>query len=54
MTHWPKEDYGKFYEGDSYIILNVSKDAKNPHASWDVSYIAILALICLREICYNI
>lgn len=19
---WPKEDYGKFYNGDSYIILN--------------------------------
>ena len=37
VTHWPNEDYGKFYEGDSYIILNVSIDAKNPHASLDVS-----------------
>ncbi len=24
VTTWPKEDYGKFYDGDSYIILNVS------------------------------
>lgn len=22
VTHWPKEDYGHFYTGDSYIILN--------------------------------
>ena len=21
---WPKEEYGQFYNGDSYIILNVS------------------------------
>ena len=28
VTHWPKEDYGKFYNGDSYIILNTYK--KNP------------------------
>ena len=24
VTEWPKEDYGKFFDGDSYIILNVS------------------------------
>merc|ERR1712087_410837 len=24
---WKKEDYGKFYKGDCYIILNVSKSA---------------------------
>ena len=24
VTDWPKEDYGKFYNGDSYIILHVS------------------------------
>ena len=24
MKDWPKEDYGKFFNGDSYIILNVS------------------------------
>lgn len=25
VTHWPVPDYGKFYDGDSYIILNVSQ-----------------------------
>ena len=25
MTHWPKDDYGKFYDGDSYILLNTYK-----------------------------
>ena len=25
VTHWPKSDYGKFYDGDSYIILNTYK-----------------------------
>lgn len=24
VTEWPVSDYGKFYNGDSYIILNVS------------------------------
>jgi len=23
VEDWPKEDYGEFFEGDSYIILNV-------------------------------
>lgn len=26
VTHWPKEDYGKFFNGDSYIILNTYKE----------------------------
>ena len=25
MTHWPKDEYGHFYNGDSYIILNTYK-----------------------------
>lgn len=29
VTHWPKEDYGKFYNGDSYIILNTYKDKES-------------------------
>jgi len=23
VTPWPKEEYGNFFNGDSYIILNV-------------------------------
>lgn len=26
IVEWPKSEYGKFYDGDSYIILNTSKD----------------------------
>ena len=22
VTHWPKEQYGYFYNGDTYIVLN--------------------------------
>lgn len=29
MTFWPKEDYGEFFDGDSYIILNVSRFSSN-------------------------
>ncbi|KAJ8023049.1 Gelsolin-like protein 2 [Holothuria leucospilota] len=25
VVHWPKEDYGSFYNGDSYIVLNTYK-----------------------------
>lgn len=25
VKDWPVEDYGEFFDGDSYIILNVSK-----------------------------
>jgi gelsolin len=30
VVHWPKEQYGKFYEGDSYIVLNTYKSPENP------------------------
>ena len=26
VVPWPKEQYGSFYQGDSYIVLNVSQD----------------------------
>ena len=29
VTHWPKEDYGKFYDGDSFIILNTYKNKES-------------------------
>ena len=31
VTYWPKEEYGNFFNGDSYIILHtwVSLDAEN-------------------------
>lgn len=34
---YPKNDYGKFYSGDSYIVLN-TKQSKNNVFSWDVHF----------------
>ncbi|KAL7025953.1 hypothetical protein ACKWTF_013721 [Chironomus riparius] len=34
---YPKNDYGKFYTGDSYIVLNTLED-KNKKLSWDVHF----------------
>jgi gelsolin len=33
---WPKEEYGKFYSGDSYIVLNTYK--KENALKWDVHF----------------
>lgn len=38
VTHWPKEDYGKFYNGDSYIILNTYKDKESDELLYDVHF----------------
>jgi len=39
VTEWPKEDYGSFYTGDSYIILNTYKpDPNNEELAYDVHF----------------
>lgn len=38
VEHWPKEDYGKFYNGDSYIILNTYKDPDGDQLLYDVHF----------------
>lgn len=38
VTHWPKEEYGKFYNGDSYIILNTYKDKESDELHYDVHF----------------
>lgn len=35
---WPKDDYGKFYEGDSYIILNTYKEQDGDQLLYDVHF----------------
>jgi len=35
VTHWPKEDYGKFYDGDSYIVLRTYKKDPSGEVSAD-------------------
>lgn len=38
VTTWPKEDYGKFFDGDSYIILNTYKTGDSEALEYDVHF----------------
>ncbi|XP_071953968.1 gelsolin-like protein 1 [Antedon mediterranea] len=38
VTHWPKEEYGKFYNGDSYILLNTFKDPEGDELLHDLHF----------------
>lgn len=39
VTHWPKDQYGKFYSGDSYIVLNTYKpDPDADKLAWDIHF----------------
>jgi len=38
VTTWPKEDYGKFFDGDSYIILNTFKYEDTEELNYDVHF----------------
>ncbi|OWF42507.1 gelsolin-like protein 2 [Mizuhopecten yessoensis] len=38
VTDWPTEDYGQFYSGDSYIILNTYKEEGNEELLYDVHF----------------
>ena len=38
VEHWPKEDYGKFYNGDSYIILNTYQEPDTEGLLYDVHF----------------
>lgn len=38
VKDWPKEDYGQFYEGDSYIILNTYKEEDNEQLQHDLHF----------------
>lgn len=49
VTHWPKEDYGKFFNGDSYIILNTYKEKDS-----EVNLSLLWGDIKLAGLCYNI
>ncbi|PVD24423.1 hypothetical protein C0Q70_14906 [Pomacea canaliculata] len=38
VTTWPTDDYGSFYSGDSYIILNTYKDEQGDKLLYDVHF----------------
>ncbi|KAK6176075.1 hypothetical protein SNE40_014431 [Patella caerulea] len=38
VTSWPQEDYGKFYNGDSYIILNTYQEEGGNELLFDVHF----------------
>jgi len=38
VKSWPKEKYGSFFSGDSYIILNTYKKKDSPAIAWDVHF----------------
>nr|WAQ15590.1 severin/fragmin [Halisarca dujardinii] len=38
VKHWPKEDYGKFFNGDSYILLNTYKEEGGDEIKYDVHF----------------
>jgi len=38
VVHWPKEQYGQFYDGDSYILLRTWKEPDKPKLKWDIHF----------------
>jgi len=38
VKHWPKEHYGSFYEGDSYIVLNTYKNPGSDALKYNVHF----------------
>ncbi|WP_395241561.1 gelsolin family protein, partial [Salmonella sp. s51933] len=38
VAHWPKDDYGKFFSGDSYIILKTYKKPNTEEFLYDLHF----------------
>lgn len=38
VEHWNKEDYGNFYEGDSYILLNTYQEDDSEELNYDLHF----------------
>ena len=38
IVKWPKEEYGNFFAGDSYIILKTSKEKDSDKLLWDIFF----------------
>ena len=38
IKSWPKEEYGSFYDGDSYILLYTYKEKDSEKLKWNVHF----------------
>lgn len=38
VTHWPKDQYGQFYNGDSYIVLNTYTVNNSEELHYDIHF----------------
>jgi gelsolin len=38
VVAWPKDQYGQFYDGDSYIVLRTYKEKDAPKLKWDIHF----------------
>mmetsp|Transcript_19791 Transcript_19791/g.60998 ORF Transcript_19791/g.60998 Transcript_19791/m.60998 type:complete len:375 (-) Transcript_19791:36-1160(-) len=38
IVAWPKDSYGDFYSGDSYIVLKTEKDKESDKLLWDIHF----------------
>eukprot|EP00559_Dactyliosolen_fragilissimus_P006349 CAMPEP_0184856320 /NCGR_PEP_ID=MMETSP0580-20130426/1513_1 /TAXON_ID=1118495 /ORGANISM="Dactyliosolen fragilissimus" /LENGTH=374 /DNA_ID=CAMNT_0027351297 /DNA_START=56 /DNA_END=1180 /DNA_ORIENTATION=- len=38
INAWPKRRYGEFYKGDSYVILQTTKDEEDESLQWDIYF----------------
>ena len=55
VADWPRTEYGKFYNGDSYIILNTYKEeGGDVSAMTNTSIVAIECLYALLMIIFTI
>jgi gelsolin len=38
VVHWPKDQYGSFFDGDSYIVLNTWKDPNKDKFNYNIHF----------------
>ena len=58
VTHWPKDQYGEFYNGDSYIIMNTYQKPDSEVGTYGSDMRAprllLLRVLFLQEFLYDL
>jgi len=62
VTHWPKDEYGKFFSGDSYILLNTYKEADSEvsvcvrmeQMHGGNNRTIVMMCVCVQELLYDV